>query len=192
MNCSFDSLWNLNVGFTASQLDEADLEPVPTETDDLLLLASQNYESHIGAYGSVCHRDSEQSSQSQLQDSEVNDLLAVSQCSEPSSEPVANQHPDKSSTLRRFGDPVTSASVEQSRRQGVPPAWCCRVWAAWAKERNTLPEADQQEASKDLGEDITVMSIENLQCWLPKFVLEVRTLSSRHIVWDMCRLTEKP
>ena len=120
-----------------------------------MLLASQDFEG-----GSVCHHE-----ETQLEESEIDDLLLTVSQSYESNEQLRDRRQDKSSTLHRFGDPVTYASVEESRRLGVPPktrgqtSWCCRVWAAWAKERNTLPEADQQEANNYLCEDITAMRI---------------------------------
>ena len=85
---------------------------------------------------------------------------------------------DQGST--RFGAPVTFAAVEDTRKAGVPQktkaqtSWSSRVWSSWAKERKKLPAADSLEANYDLREDFTSMSIESLQYWLPKFVLEVR------------------
>ena len=109
------SLWDLGVeGFTDGLTTTEQCEH--DENLELLFLASNDYE--LGA-------ESRES------------------CEEQSRE----RSPDTQSMLRRFGDPVTSASVEEVRRVGVPPktrgqtSWCRRVWAAWANERKTLPEA---------------------------------------------------
>ena len=85
-----------------------------------------------------------------------------------------------SNTISRFGAPVTSVTVEESRKSGIPPktrrqtSWACGVWAAWANNPKLLPSVDQNEESYELSEDITSMSVRSLQFWLPKFVLEVR------------------
>ena len=86
----------------------------------------------------------------------------------------------------RFGAPVTSLIVEQARESGVPPktrqqtSWSCRVWGAWAKERNKLPRTETYESDRELLEDITKMNVKSLQFWLPKFVLEVRHADQQH------------
>ena len=142
------SQWELGI-------EEFDTPPVLNpqtleESDELLLLASQQYESEFVDDGG------------------------------------AQAGSASGSTGRRFGVPVSSAVVEQSRKSGVPPktrgqtTWCCRVWAAWVKDRKFLPEADLEEANHGLSEDIAKMSITSLQFWLPKFVLEVRRADQQH------------
>ena len=79
---------------------------------------------------------------------------------------------------RRFSVPVSLAVVERLREPGIPPkacgqiTWCCRVWAAWVKDRKSLPEADLEEPDRKLSDGIAMMSIESF--WLPKFRLELR------------------
>ena len=174
--------WDLGVeGF-----DTPPFTPVldPKESDELLLLASQQYESEFPDRGGA----QPLVDLPPVQDEEpgIDDLfLAASQQfqSEGTEHAVENQ-----STRCRFGVPVSSAVVEQSRkcveyrRKHVPKltTWCCRVWAAWVKDRKSLPEADLEEAHHELSEDIAKMSIESLQFWLPKFVLEVRRADQQH------------
>ena len=182
--------WDLGVeGFDTSP-------PLQTreESDKLLLLASQHYESDGG--GAQPLKEFGVGN-----DAEIDDLfLAASQ--QFQSECTAHTV-EKLSTPRRFGVPVSSVAVEQSRKSGIPSKtrsqtmWCCRVWGAWVKDRKLLPEADMEEVHHDLSEDVSKMSIESLQFWLPKFVLEVRrtdpaALSSRHIVCHLYWLAAKP
>ena len=167
------SQWDLGVDrFDTPLLTQVLNEPTPEESDEVLLLASQQYESEFADQGSA---------QALLQEDELeidNIFLAASQQSEYPEQAVC--------TSRRFGAPVSSAVVEQSRKSGIPPktrdqtAWCCRVWAAWAKNRRSLPEADLEETHHELKEDVSKMSMESLRFWLPKFVLEVRHVDQQH------------
>ena len=92
-------------------------------------------------------------------------LLAASQDYEAAS---ARETEDGSSTnhrqIDRFGAPVTSTTVEEARKSGVPPktrrqtSWACGVWSAWAKVRKTLPVVDPLKVNHELSEDIASMS----------------------------------
>ena len=171
--------WDLGVeGF-----DTLPFTPVldPKESDELLLLASQQYESEFPDRGGA----QPLVDLPPVQDEEpgIDDLfLAASQ----QFQSEGTEHAVENQSTRRFGVPVSSAVVEQSRKCGVPPktraqtTWCCRVWAAWVKDRKSLPEADLEEAHHELSEDIAKMSIESFQFWLPKFVLEVRRADQLH------------
>ena len=99
-----------------------------------------------------------------LDDAEIDQvLLAASQEYEVTGEEVG-------SARRRFGSPVSSASVEEARKSGVPPktrrqtSWACGVWESWVRDRKTLPVVDPLEGNH---EDINSMSIKALQFWLP-------------------------
>ena len=121
------------------------------------------------------------------EDSEIDQLLlAASQDYEAAAVSARETEEDDSSTNHRFGAPVTSTTVEEARKSGVPPktrrqtSWACGVWSAWAKVRRTLPVVDPLEGNHELSEDIASMSIKALQFWLPKFVLEVRRQDKHH------------
>ena len=96
------------------------------------------------------------------------------------------EHAVENQSMHRFVVPVSSTVVEQSRKCGVPlktrtqTTWSCRVWAAWVKDRKSLPEADLKEVHHECTEDIAKMSVESLQFGLPKFVLKARHATQQH------------
>ena len=174
-------------------------------TDELLVLASQQFESSQGIPSQVVPADSAAdipavcdhpppvTSHTTLltqgagiaEDVAIPDdiiFLTASQQFELEHDTV-QANPSKPS---RFGAPVTSIVVEQARESGVPPktrqqtSWSCRVWGAWAKERNKLPRTETYESDHELLEDFTKMNVKSLQFWLPKFVLEVRRADQQH------------
>ena len=153
----------------------------PKESNELLLLASQEYESEFPDIdGPQPFVDLPP-----IQDDEpgIDDIfLAASQ----QFQTEVTEHAVENQRMRRFGVPVSSTVVEQSRNCGVPPKtrtqimWSCRVWAVWVKDRKSLPEADLKEAYHECTEDIAKMNVESLQFWLPKFVLEARCATQQN------------
>ena len=130
-----------------------------------------------------------------LDDAEIDQLLlAASQDYEVTEEEVG-------STRRRFGSPVSSASVEEARKSGVPlktcrqTSWACGVWASWVRDRKTLPVVNALQGNNELSEDITCMSMKALQFWLPKFVLEVRRQDKQNYppdsLYNICASLQK-
>ena len=100
-------------------------------TDNVLLLASQQFEASQPPVSSSAEI---QGTESGSEDSAIDDiLLAASQQFESENDvPISKQ--------TRFGVPVTTLGVEQSRESGVLPktrkqtSWACGVWGAWAKD----------------------------------------------------------
>ena len=88
------------------------------------------------------------------EDSEIDQLLlAASQDYEAAAVSARETEEDDSSTNHRFGAPVTSTTVEEARKSGVPlktrrqTSLACGVWSALAKVRKTLPVVYQLEGN---------------------------------------------
>ena len=136
------------------------------EADELLLLASQQYESALPTPATA-------SSSAAPAPNDLNQifLAALQQFEQAESENATPR-----SKEGWFSDPVTSLCVEQSRKSGIPPKtcqqtlWALRVWGEWAKQRNELPRVETSEACYELTEDFVKMPVSSLQLWLPKFV----------------------
>ena len=71
---------------------------------------------------------------------------------------------------RRFAPPTTDEQVEQAKQAAIPlktqkdTTWCIKIWRDWAEQRSSV-------------QDITSVTLTELQQLLSKFTLEVRKVT---------------
>ena len=153
----------------ASQQFEESEEKSEEELDSLLIQASQQFEE------TAAQEDKFDKCEDHLDSL----LLQASQQFEDSCDKQQG----------RFGLPVTTQSLMAKVNRAVPAntrantKWVATVWSDWRHERRRL-------TPNDVPPELTELSNEQLQYWLPIYVTEVRTRDNRkypgRTLYNMC------
>ena len=156
--------WWDDVGTLAADVAATDDTEDPTEdaTDNLLFLASQQYQNEAAATAACTEQEGQH-------------LLLGSQQYE--NEAIATVEQPETSTSARFRAPVTHESIDQLITSNVPEKtrkttrWATNVWREWAVFRKS--KIMQDERAHELNEDFVSMSSSDQSFWLCRFVCEV-------------------
>ena len=83
---------------------------------------------------------------------------------------------------RRYGSPKSDKAVSEVIATGIPAKtrqqtdWTVRVWEQWSTSRNEQLLPGEKPFSTDFG----ALTVEEMQFWLCRFVLEVRKVDGEH------------
>ena len=156
--------------------------------DEVLLLASQAYESHYAEEHQIGVSDRPSSSHS----SAVPEVVLVKQTSPSCFIPKVNnctevnsEANDTSANTTRFASPKSSKSVEEVRKSAIPKKtrqnteWTERTWHSWAKQRIEKLSPEELEKGYELDTKFANMNVASMNYWLRKFILEVRSMNGK-------------
>ena len=86
----------------------------------------------------------------------------------------------ESTSSQRFSTPVSGDEVLMVREEGIATKtkkstdWCERIWKDWVRHRCSNLLESEVGSGYILKEDLDKMSVEEMNYWLMRFVLEVR------------------
>ena len=164
----------------ASEKTSACIDDDDSAIDDLLLLASQEYEYKETMRLTEGVKMSAAPEEHRAMPYPYMPVPSSSSYASVSSEITG----DKSGNSTRFASPKSSRDVEEVRKSAIPKKtrqnteWAERTWHVWAKHRVEKVSPEELEKRYELDAKFASMNVAAMNYWLSKFILEVRSSNS--------------